>query len=267
MPSYAIWAFETSNGRLLECDVALYRSAALVLHTYKLGETDQIVILFTQDFGKLRVVVRRSHSPRRHTAGYYQPLMLLNAIVYGRPGQSLYRMHSVDILQAFRPLHEDFELLRCGLYMTELIDVVTHEREPAPELFALFHQALEQLAQASSPTMLLRLFELRLLMVIGYTPQLLYCAQCTRNLHADERTFSPRLGGILCTACAATVRQTLTVSRETLTYLRLALAGDSTVAPLTPLAPTAQQELEQLLHAHLTCCLGRELKSYAFLHL
>jgi len=28
-----------------------------------------------------------------------------------------------------------------------------------------------------------------------------------------------------------------------------------------------QQELEQLLHAHLLCCLGRELKSYAFLHL
>ena len=247
--------------------MALYRSNAFVLHTYKLGETDQIVVLFTQEFGKLRAVVRRSHSPRRHTASYYQPLMLLNAIVYGRPGQALYRMHSMDILQAFRPLHEDFGLLRGGLYMTELIDVATHEREPAPELFALLHQTLEQLAQASSPTTLLRLFELRLLTAIGYAPQLLYCAQCTRNLHEHERTFSPRLGGILCTACAATVRQTLTVSRAALTYLRLALEGDATVVPLTLLEATVQQELERLLHAHLTCCLGRELKSYAFLHL
>jgi recombinational DNA repair protein (RecF pathway) len=56
--------------------------------------------------------------------------MLLNAIVYGRPGQALYRMHSVDILQALRPLHEDFGLLRCGLYMTELIDVATHDANP-----------------------------------------------------------------------------------------------------------------------------------------
>jgi DNA repair protein RecO (recombination protein O) len=247
--------------------VALYRSNAFVLHTYKLGETDQIVVLFTQDFGKLRAVVRRSHSPRRHTASYYQPLMLLNTIVYGRPGQSLYRMHSVDIVQAFRPLHEDFGLLRCGLYMTELIDVATHEREPAPELFTLLHQTLEQLAQRPSPPMLLRLFELRLLMAIGYTPQLFYCVQCTRDLHEHERTFSPRLGGILCSACDATVRQTLTVSPETLIYLRLALAGDSPVVPLTPLTTTGQQELEQLLHAHLLCCLGRELKSYAFLHL
>jgi hypothetical protein len=59
----------------------------------------------------------------------------------------------------------------------------------------------------------------------------------------------------------------LTVSPEALTYLRRALADDATAEPATPLAGTVQQELERLLHAHLTFCLGRELKSYAFLHL
>ena len=267
MLSCVIWASARGKECAPEEDVALYRSAAFVLHTYKLAETDQIVVLFTQEFGKLRAVARRSHSPRRHTASYYQPLMLLNAIVYGRPGQALYRMHSVDILQALRPLHEDFGLLRCGLYMTELIDVATHEREPAPELFVLLHQALEQLAQTSDPMLLLRRFELRLLMAIGYTPQLLYCAQCTRDLAAQAHTFSPRLGGLLCSTCASTARQTLTVSPETLLYLRCALAGETTVESPTPLAVTVQQELERLLHAHLTFCLGRELESYAFLHL
>ena len=247
--------------------MALYHSAAFVLHTYKLGESDQIVVLFTQEFGKLRAVARRSHSYRRHAASYYQPLMLLNAIVYGRPGQALYRMHSVDVLQALRPLQEDFGLLRCGLYMTELIDVATHEREPAPELFVLLRQTLEDLIQTSDPMLLLRRFELRLLMLIGYTPQLLYCAQCTRDLQAHECTFSPRLGGLLCTPCASTSRHTVTVSPEALTYLRHALDDDTAVAPWTRPAATVQQELEQLLHAHITFCLGRELKSYAFLHL
>lgn len=247
--------------------MALYDSNAFVLRTYKLGETDQIVVLFTRDFGKLRAVVRRSHSPRRYTASYYQPLMLLHVIVFGRPGQPLWRMHSVDIVHALRPLHENFNLLRCGLYVTELIDVATHEREPVPELFALLHQTLEQLAQAAAPEMLLRLFELRLLTVIGYTPQLLYCAHCTRDLQPHECTFSPRLGGLVCAACAATTRQTFTVSPAAVAYLRLALEDNATVAPLTPLATTVQQELERLLHAHLTFCLGRELKSFAFLHL
>jgi DNA repair protein RecO (recombination protein O) len=247
--------------------VALYRSDALVLRTYKLGETDQIIVLFTRDLGKLRTVTRRSHSPRRHTASYYQPLMLLNVIVFGRPGQPLYRLQSVDILQAFRPLHEDFNLLRCGLYMTELIDVATHEREPVPELFALLHQGLEQLTQTADSVLLLRLFELRLLMATGYTPQLLYCAHCTRDLPPQACTFSPRLGGLLCPACATTARQTFTVSPEAIAYLRLAMEEDAAVPSPTPLTATAQRDLERLLHAHLTFCLGRELKSYAFLHL
>jgi DNA repair protein RecO (recombination protein O) len=247
--------------------VALYHSAAFVLHTYKLGETDQIIVLFTQEFGKLRAVARRSHSPRRHMAGYYQPLLLLNAIVYGRPGQALYRMHSVDLIQAFRPLHEDFHLLRCGLYLTELIDVATHERAPAPELFTLLQETLECLTQTASPPMLLRLFELRLLTALGYTPQLAHCVQCTRELEAHARTFSARLGGLLCMTCAATTRQSYTVSPAALQYLRLVLGGAETADTLTVPATTVQQELECLLHEHLTYCLGHELKSYAFLHL
>ncbi len=247
--------------------MALYHSAAFVLHTYRLGDADQIVVLFTQEFGKLRVVARRSHSPRRSTAGYYQPLLLLNAIVYGRPGQALYRMHSVDLVQAFRPLHEDFLLLRSGLYMTELIDVATQERAPVPELFTLLQETLQHLTQTAAPRMLLRLFELRLLTVLGYTPQLVHCVQCTRNLEAQSQTFSPRLGGLLCLRCAPTVPHTSVVSLVALQSLRHALESGSTVVTQPEPSVMVQQELEGLLHGHLTYCLGRELKSYAFLHL
>jgi len=248
--------------------VALYRSHAFVLHTYKLGETDQIVVLFMRDFGKIRAVVRRSQSPRRPTAGYYQPLMLLDAIVYGRPSQTLYRMHSVDIVQAFRPLHEEFSLLRCGLYMTELIDVATHEREPAPELFTLFHAMLHALLETPCSTLLLRHFELRVLGALGYAPQLVACVQCARDLHEHEGTFSARLGGLLCATCAPSVRQTFVVGHEALAYARLVLAADETNVPLAPSpGATAMQDLDRLLHAHMTFCLGRELKSYAFLQL
>jgi DNA repair protein RecO (recombination protein O) len=245
----------------------LYQSDAFVIRTYKLGDVDQIVVFFTRDFGKLRAVARRSHSLRRHTAGYYQPLTLLRAILFGWPSQSLYRVNTVDIIKVFRPLHEDFGYLRCGLYLTELIDVVTREREPMPDLFALLHLALERLPQVSHTSMLLRWFELRLLMAIGYTPQLMYCARCASDIQPHECTFSPHLGGVVCAACAAGVRQTLSVRRPALEFLRRAIAGDTSSWPSMRLDTAAQRDLEQLLHAHLTSRLGRELKSYAFLHL
>jgi DNA repair protein RecO (recombination protein O) len=247
--------------------VPLYRSDAFVLRTYTLGEADQIVVLFTRELGKIRAVARRSHSPRRHTASYYQPLLWLHAIFFGRPTQALFRLNTVDLVQSFRQLHEDFGLLRCGLYLTELLDAATQEREPVPELFTLFHETLTQLAQTSPPAMVLRRFELQVLMAIGYAPQLLHCARCARDLQPHERTFSPHLGGLLCQSCTPAVRQTFAVSAATLDVLQQAMASDPADLPVLEVDPAGHQELERLLHTHLTACLGRELKSYAFLHL
>jgi DNA repair protein RecO (recombination protein O) len=151
--------------------------------------------------------------------------------------------------------------------MTELLDVTTHEREPLPELFALFHETLEQLMQVTNTALLLRLFELRVLEMIGYTPQMFYCARCAGELRPQERTFSPLLGGLVCRSCAPEVRQTVLISPATRAYLCSVIDREATVLPAVALDPTEQQDLEKLLHLHLTARLGRELKSYAFLHL
>ena len=247
--------------------MALYRSNAFVLRTHKLGESDQIVVLFTEDYGKVRAVARRSRSTRRQTASYYEPLTLIHAILFGRPSQALHRINSVDIVTSFRALREDFAIMHGGLYMTELIDATTREREPAPELFALLCAGLEQLTQTVQLEALLRLFELQLLMLVGYTPQLFYCARCTRDIGPDETEFSPYFGGLVCQRCRGDGRQTRSLQPETLAYLRQVITSGDDDAPLWPQAPRVRQEIEQVLHAHLIARLGRELKSYAFLHL
>ncbi len=243
----------------------LLRSDAFVLRTYKLGEADQIAVFFTRDYGKVRVAARSSRNPRRSTAGYYQPLTLLSVILFGKQNQALYRLQSLDLVQTFRAVREDFMLLRCGLYMTELIDVSTRDREAAPELFTLFHRTLEALEHAPAPLYLLRLFETKLVMALGYAPQVLACARCEKSLPQDTYTFSAPAGGLVCAACTALLKQSLTVSPSTVLALRSIMASDT--PSLTAPDATTQDELERLLHQHLTFCLGRELKSYAFLQL
>lgn len=247
--------------------MALHRSDAFVLRTYKLGESDQIVVLMTRDFGKLRVVTRRNRRGHSRTAGHYQPLTRLRVIVYGRPSRSLYHTHSVDILQRFPALHDDFNLLSCGLYMTELIDVSTEDRQPAPELFALFDKALEALNRTGgepAPAMVLRHFEMSLLTLSGYALQLAECAHCGGPLPPGNGSFNARAGGLVCASCAA-ARHTLKIGSDAREYLR----GMMGQAPLPAAAPEAatRQDLERLLHLHLTTCLGREIKSYPFLSL
>ena len=247
--------------------MVLFRSDAFVLRRYKLGETDQIVVLFTRDFGKMRVVARRNRRGHSRTAGHYQPLTRLRVIVYGRPTRSLYQTQSVDILQPFRALHDDFNLLSCGLYMTELVDVSTEDRQPASELFWLFDEALEALSQRGGhlgPPMVLRHFEMSLLALSGYALQLAQCAHCGGPLPSGAGSFNARAGGMVCEKCSST-RHTLRIRSAACDYLR-GMAGQ---APLPDGAPdtATQQDLERLLHLHLTTCLGREIKSYPFLSL
>jgi len=247
--------------------VALYRSDAFVLRRYKLGESDQIVVLLTRDFGKLRVVARRNRRGHSRTAGHYQPLTRLHVIVYGRPTRSLYHTHSVDIKQRFRALHDDFNLLSCGLYMTELIDVSTEDRQPAPELFALYDEALEALtrdARESGPPMVLRHFEMSLLTLSGYALQLAECAHCGGPLPPGNGSFNARAGGMVCEKCSVT-RHTLSIGSAACNYLR-GMMGQTPMPDAEPDAAT-RQDLERLLHLHLTTCLGREIKSYPFLSL
>lgn len=246
----------------------LYQSQAFVLRTYKLGENDQIVVFFTQEYGKIRAVGRRSHSPRRRLSNYCQPLCLLNTILFGRPAQSLLRINSVDIVQPFRSLQADFTSLRSGLYLTELVDVATRENQPLPELFALMHWGLDQLTEVERLAPLLRLFEVRLLMLMGYTPQLIFCARCMGDLSSvSQGWFSPYLGGLICATCTSSMQQTIQVSGATVDLLRLMIDNDSEVCLDRSSEPEIEVELENLLHAHLIARLGRELKSYAFLQL
>ena len=247
--------------------MALYRSDAFVLRRYKLGETDQIVVLFTREFGKLRVVARRNRRGHSRTAGHYQPLTRLRVIVYGRPTRSLYYTQSVDILQPFRALHDDFNLLSCGLYMTELIDVSTEDRQPAPELFLLFDEALEALSRNGcdpGAPMVLRHFEMSLLTLSGYALQLAQCAHCGGPLPTGTGSFNARAGGMVCEKCSAT-RHTLRIGSAACDYLR-GMMGQAPVPDGAPDAAT-QRDLEKLLHLHLTTRLGREIKSYPFLSL
>jgi DNA repair protein RecO (recombination protein O) len=232
-----------------------------------LGDSDQIVVFFTQEYGKVRAVGRRNHSSRRRLSNYCEPLCLLNAILFGRPAQSLLRINSIDIVHPFRSIQEDFMFLRSGLYLTELVDVATREHEPLPDLFALMRWGLDRLTEVQCLSMLLRFFEVRLLMLMGYTPQLIFCASCMRDLPLAKGHFSPRLGGLICVACAPSIHRTIEVSGTTVEVLRQMIENDSEMSLDRSYETEIEAELENVLHTHLVARLGRELKSYAFLQL
>src|SRR5258705_4589768 len=99
----------------------LYTTDALILRTYKLGESDRIVVFLTRDRGKKRGVAKNARQSRRRFGGALEPL------TYGRVGylererRELVSLHYVEVLRSpLSAVHS--EALRYVSYFAQLTD-------------------------------------------------------------------------------------------------------------------------------------------------
>jgi DNA repair protein RecO (recombination protein O) len=144
----------------------LHTTDALILRTYKLGESDRIVVFLTRDRGKKRGVAKNARQSRRRFGGALEPL------TYGRVGsvererRDLVRLDYVEQLRS--PLSAiDGEALGYVSYFAELIDEWAQEADPNETLFRLGASMTDAVAEGVPIEPLARYFEYWLLRLQG----------------------------------------------------------------------------------------------------
>jgi len=144
----------------------LHTTDALILRTYKLGESDRIVVFLTRDRGKKRGVAKNAGQSRRRFGGALEPL------TYGRVGyvererRELVRLDYVVQLRS--PLSAvDGEALGYVSYFAELIDEWAQEADPSETLFRLGTSMVDAIAVGVPIEPLARYFEYWLLRLQG----------------------------------------------------------------------------------------------------
>ena len=81
----------------------LLSSDALVLRTYKVGETSKVVVLLTRERGKVRAVAKGARGGRPRYQSALEPLSEVRVGLYGRQGADLLRLGPCELLRsAFR---------------------------------------------------------------------------------------------------------------------------------------------------------------------
>ena len=135
-----------------------------VLHSYPWRETSLIVELFSRDHGRVALVAkgaRRPHSAVRGVLMAFQPL----PVDWSGGGEvkTLVRAE----WQGGLPLLTGRGLL-CGYYLNELLVRLSAREDAHPRLFEAYADALHALAAGSTPSPVLRRFELALLRELGY---------------------------------------------------------------------------------------------------
>jgi DNA repair protein RecO (recombination protein O) len=144
----------------------LYTTDALILRTYKLGESDRIVVFLTRDRGKKRGVAKNARQSRRRFGGALEPMTVGRVGYVERERRELVRLEYVEPVRS--PLSAQMiEALGHVGYFAELLDEWAQDNDPNEPLFRLGASIIEALAGGAPIDPLARYFEYWLLRLQG----------------------------------------------------------------------------------------------------
>jgi DNA repair protein RecO (recombination protein O) len=241
----------------------LYRLEAIIIRRRDWGEADRLLTLYSRERGKLQAVAKGVRKPASRKSGHVE--------LFTRAKLLLARTRSIDIItqaetiEAYRSLRESLERSTLAHYFAELLDRFTGEAEPDQALFDLLDAALLWLCEDVDLNLVARYYELRLLELAGFRPQLHHCPQCRKELEPVDSFFSPLSGGVLCPTCGAGRQEATQLSLRAFKVLRYGQTRDWSHFRRLRLTPPLQEEVERILRRYLVYVLEQRLKSVEFL--
>ncbi|HEU65335.1 MAG TPA: DNA repair protein RecO, partial [Chloroflexi bacterium] len=114
-------------------------------------------------------------------------------------------------------------------------------------------------------TLVLRYYEIKLLDLVGFRPQLLTCVDCHKEIQAEDQYFSSELGGVLCPLCGQKKPGAIPISMLALKYLRHLQRSNYAEARHASIPTYVNREMEAIMQYYLTYLLERKLNTPGFL--
>jgi DNA repair protein RecO (recombination protein O) len=206
----------------------------VVLKTTPLRESDLVVNLFTDRFGRVSAVARGARKSKIRFAGTLS-LLVLGRYQLSRGRGELWNLEGGEIEREWTQLATDVVAVAHASYVAELVGALLPAEAPEPEVLDVVTALWDSLQIAGPSPAALRATELSLLELTGNAPAIDRCAACGADLSAPEEdgdgdggaVFDPSRGGALCARCAGRSRSAgvRMFSAATRAYLTLIARG------------------------------------------
>jgi DNA repair protein RecO (recombination protein O) len=232
-----------------------YRSNAIILKSIDYRESEKIVTIFTEKEGKIKAIAKGTKKPNSSLRACIQPFV--NSFLYFSQGKNMDIITQGKVVDFFGNCREDLPRTLYCIYIMELLDKSLMEKVKLPELFRTTLQVLRYLDQSGYQPLVIRYFEMKLLIQLGYQPVLQKCANCEQKL-SSYNYFSAAEGGVICDECHKNIEGTLPISGETLAIMKLLSNAQINVLERLKISDSAQTKLEQLLESYLEYHLERK---------
>ncbi len=239
------------------------RVEAIVLKHSDFGEADRLLTLYTHEQGKLRAIAKGARKPRSRKAGHIEPFT--RVILQLAKGRNLDIVTQAEAQDHHSALGEDLLSLSYASYVVELLDNFTYDGEENRALYRLLRDTLKRLSQEKQAELAVRYYEMHLLDLLGFRPELHHCLNCKKEVQAEDQYFSTQQGGVLCPDCGPIDPAAHPISIQALKYMRHFQRSSYADASRANIEKSVHLELETLMDHYLTYLLERQLNSPRFL--
>ena len=241
-----------------------FRTQAIILKRRDFGEADRILTIFTPDRGKLDVIAKGARKPTSTKTGHVELFTRTDMLIH--KGRDLDIVAQAEMNMPYMGVREDLVRGAYASYVAELLDRFTGEADEGyEELFELMDDTLDRLCTESDPRLAVRYYEIQLLDLVGFRPELSECVVSREPIEAEDQFFSYPMGGVVKPGYAHDGMGVIPVNVTTLKLLRhMQRSPFSHVKTLT-LHPALHDESERILLGYMTFLLERKLQSVDFI--
>ncbi len=260
----------------------VFSTPAIIIRRINFGDHDVIITLFTLEKGKLTVIAKSAKKSAKRFAGILDLFSVLEVVC--KPGRG-----KLPVLQE-AVLKHPFEKIRCNInkaayacYWAELINEWVEENEKYDRLYSLFYYVLEELdAGRRQDEALSILFQMRLMSISGFSPNLSYCCGCgieMENMKRNRVIFDLVRGGLVCEKCSSSLisepiarygktggQSRKYLSKGTIKQLLWVENGNLEKAGRVRFTSQSLKEGLEFLEAFVPYHLGKSPRSLTFLH-
>lgn len=178
--------------------MSILKTKGIVLKEVNVGETDKIITILSDSKGKIQASVRGA---RRNKSYFNVPTQLFSYSDFTLyKGKNMYRVSQIELIESFYNIRDSLDKLCLGSYFAELTTKVIEENSPNQELLRLLLNTLYILSVTEKKLIFLKVvYEIRLLKIIGFQPNITECTKCGNN--DGNFYFDSYIGGLVCQEC------------------------------------------------------------------
>ncbi len=186
--------------------MSTYKTKGIIIKRNNFLEASLILDIWTKDYGKVEAVARSARKVKGKLKGHLE--LFLDTELILAHGKNIDTITSSLTINSFSNLRNNLEFSFGAYYILELVDKMTIEGHQDERIFYLLKESLLFLNVGTRhclvPTtiaMTALLFQINLLNLTGFSPELNRCVFCGKPIKAGKNYFSFSMGGVVGSEC------------------------------------------------------------------